>query len=72
MNSLYQIDHFITTNLIRTRITNARRVETGVDSDHAAIKLKLRLKVSLPSKNKYKMPRKIVPDWDLLKEPDKI
>jgi hypothetical protein len=51
---------------------DAKRVKTGVNSDHSAIKLKLRLKVSLKckKKQKHKAPRKIVPDWDLLKQPE--
>jgi hypothetical protein len=72
INGLYQIELCIRSNSIRSRVTDARTVETGVDSDHFAIKLKLRLKVSLKSKKKYKMPRKIVPDWDLLKEPENV
>jgi exonuclease III len=71
MRGLYQIDHFITSNAIRARITDARRVETGVDSDHSAIKLKLRLVVSSKCKKKSKAPKKIIPDWDLLKQPKK-
>jgi hypothetical protein len=69
MRGLYLIDHFIMSNSIRARITDAKRVETGVDSDHSAIKLKMHLKVSLKCKKKYKAPRKIVPDWDLLQQP---
>jgi hypothetical protein len=68
MKGLYQIDHFITSNSIWPRITETKRVETGVDLAHSANKLKMCLKVSLKCQKKYKAPRKIIPDWDLLKD----
>jgi hypothetical protein len=72
MRGLYQIDHFITSNSIGARIMDTKRVEKGEDSDHSTIKLKLCIKVSLEYKKKYKVPRKTVPDWDLLKEPKHV
>jgi hypothetical protein len=72
MRGMYQIDHFLTSNSIRKRITDAKRVESRVDSDHSAIKLKLCLKVKSQCKKKYKAPKKIAPDWDLLKDPKNV
>jgi exonuclease III len=69
MRCLSQIDHFITSNSLWARITDAKRVGTGVDSDHSARNLKLRLVVSSKCKKKSKASQKIIPDWDLLKQP---
>jgi hypothetical protein len=60
-------------NSVRARVTNAKIVKTGVDSNHSTIKLKLCLKVSLKCKKKHRTSRKIVPDWDRLKkQPDNV
>jgi exonuclease III len=62
-----QIDYFFVTNNFRNAITDAKRVGTGVDSDHAAIKLTFRL-VQQPKKSRdsnNKKPQKRIRWRDL-------
>ena len=65
----HQIDYFLTsTSFPRKNILDAKRVGNGIDSDHAAIKLKLRINPStktLPRKRPIAKPK---PDWSRFKE----
>lgn len=63
----HQLDYFLTANNLRRNTIKCKRSHLGAESDHHAVKLRLRFYFGNPNKNKICNKKVTRPDWTQLK-----